>query len=117
MGVEAAKLISVNAIALRECTHFNFTRCQISPEACEDLGEAFKVLGTSLLEIHLSHNAIRDEGLQSLSESMSHLSKLSLLNLQRPPPHRVGALFLSNAFHHLKNLQYLILSHNYLANH
>ena len=53
---EAARIMNINAIALRECRIFNLTRCQVNPEVCTYLSELFKVLGPVIQEIHLSHN-------------------------------------------------------------
>lgn len=57
---ESAKLMNINAIALRECRIFNFTRCQINAEVCTHLSDLFKVLGPVVQEIHLSHNELQD---------------------------------------------------------
>ena len=113
VSIEAAKLLSLNAVALRSCQILNLTNCSVSAEEARPVGELLKILGGQLNELHFPNNPLGDEGLQRLQ--IGELSSLSYLNLSKTEIRHIGALFLANSFSRLTNLQTLFLSHNDLA--
>ncbi|XP_070683884.1 NACHT, LRR and PYD domains-containing protein 14-like [Pempheris klunzingeri] len=80
---------------ISKLTKLEMYHCGLTALSCENIGEALKSESSTLVELNLSNNSLKDTGIAVICEGMYSWCRLERLNLSRCGITGVGCLYLA----------------------